>query len=401
MRPRLSSFLAGRLLVLFAAVLIGTHPPAASAAGLVQATPQQAAPDTTDADTLAAQGLEARMAAFRDAHPSVVGIAGGLIDGTETETASAGYAQKNGEKDGQPVRATTLFQIGSITKTFTAFLLAHRVVEGDLAPSNPVATLLPDSLDVPSRGGAEITLGHLAAHTSGLPRLPRNIRFLVRDQANPYAHYGVPDLYAALDGAGLQSEPGSTYDYSNYGAGLLGAVLAQRAGTSYEEAVVNQIATPLGLDDTRMTLTDAQQQRAATFYRSNGSETKPWTFTDAMAGAGAFYSTVPDVLAFLRAQLHPKEAKGLTNALQTSHDVLLDGEDGPTVAYGWHVMQYQGRTVYWHNGGTYGATSFTAFAPQHDVGVVMLANTGINGETQRAFEKMALDLLASRIEAKE
>jgi CubicO group peptidase (beta-lactamase class C family) len=402
MRTWLSSFPAGRLLALLVAALLGTHPPAASAAGPFQATPQQAAPDTTDADTtdadtLAAQGLQARLAAFRDAHPSVVGVAGGLVDGTDTETAAVG----NASTDGEPVRDSTLFQIGSITKTFTGLLLARRVAEEDLAPGDPVATLLPDSLDVPSRDGTAITLGHLASHASGLPRLPRNIQFLVRDPANPYAHYDVPDLYAALDGAGLQSEPGSTYDYSNYGAGLLGAVLAERADTSYEEAVVSRIATPLGLDDTRMTLTDAQKQRAATFYRSDGSETKPWTFTDAMAGAGAFYSTVQDMLAFLRAQMHPEKTQELTGAIQTSHDVLFDADNGPTVAYGWHVMQYEGRTVYWHNGGTYGAQSFTAFAPQHDVGVVMLANTGINGETRRAFEKMALEALTARIETEE
>lgn len=335
------------------------------------------------------------MAAFRDEHPSVVGIAGGLIDGAQTETATVGRV----EKEGDPVQASTLFQIGSITKAFTGLLLAHHVAEGDLAPSDPVATLLPDSLASPSRDGTAITLGHLASHTSGLPRLPRNIQFLVRDPANPYAHYGMPDLYAALDDSPMESTPGSTYAYSNYGAGLLGAVLAERADTSYEAAVVRQIATPLGLGDTRMTLTDAQKERAATFYRADGSETPPWTFTDAMAGTGAFYSTVQDMLVFLRAQLQPDEAQELTGAIRTSHDILFEGNDGPIVAYGWHVMKHNGLTIYWHNGGTYGAHSFAAFAPEHDAGIVVLTNTGLDGELQRDFEKMALDFLTARIEA--
>ncbi|HEY0180379.1 MAG TPA: serine hydrolase domain-containing protein, partial [Dokdonella sp.] len=120
--------------------------------------------------------------------------------------------------DGRAPDAHTVFEIGSVTKTFTALLLAARVQAGAATLETPVASLLPD-FAVPSRDGHAITLGLLAEQFSGLPRLPGNLA--PADLGDPYADYGRARLQAFLAGYALPREPGAAYEYSNLGFGLL------------------------------------------------------------------------------------------------------------------------------------------------------------------------------------
>ena len=135
----------------------------------------------------------------------------------------------------------TVFEIGSITKVFTALLLADMVLRGVVAWDEPVARLLPASVHVPRFGERQITLLDLATHTSGLPRMPSN--FHPADPGDPYADYTVGQLYDFLDDTMLSRTPGTAYEYSNLGYGLLGHALARRSGSGFEELVRARICS--------------------------------------------------------------------------------------------------------------------------------------------------------------
>jgi CubicO group peptidase (beta-lactamase class C family) len=141
------------------------------------------------------------------------------VDGDKNEVLAFGQLDNGKAPDGD-----TVYEIGSMTKTFTATLLAKAVVAGRVTLDTPVAQLLPD-FKVPSRGGKQITLGAIATQHSGLPRLPSNL--LRNDPSNPYADYDAVKLKAFLAGYELPRDPGAAYEYSNLGFGLLGYALAQ------------------------------------------------------------------------------------------------------------------------------------------------------------------------------
>jgi CubicO group peptidase (beta-lactamase class C family) len=155
---------------------------------------------------------------------------------------------------------------------------------------------------MPTYRGHEITLFHLATHTSSLPRLPRNLWTTVTDQKNPYANYRVEDLYKFLSGYRLWRMVGSKVAYSNLGMGLLGHILALIDGASYERVVIDRICVPLGLTDTSITLSDEQQRRLAQGHDEAGEPVPKWDLP-ALAGAGALCSTATDMLRYLEANL--------------------------------------------------------------------------------------------------
>src|SRR5262249_33330175 len=154
----------------------------------------------------------------------------------------------------------TVYEIGSVTKTFTATLLARAVLSGRVTLDTPVARLLP-GFKIPSRGGKGITLGHLATNRSGLPPLPSNL--LGQDPHNPYADYDAAKLKAFLAEYELPRDPGAAYEYSNLGFGLLGFALAQFERTTYDTLAETEILKPLGMGMSGTTLTQAMRERLA------------------------------------------------------------------------------------------------------------------------------------------
>src|SRR4029078_9399783 len=140
---------------------------------------------------------------------------------------------------GLPLDANTVFEIGSLTKTFTATILADMVLRGEVALDDPAQKYLPASVKVPSRNGRQITLLDLATHTSGLPKIPANLK--QTDPQNPYASYSVQDLYDYLTSYTLTRDPGARFEYSNTGVGLLGHILSLKANKSYEDLVIERV----------------------------------------------------------------------------------------------------------------------------------------------------------------
>jgi CubicO group peptidase (beta-lactamase class C family) len=272
-----------------------------------------------------------------------------------------GYAPAGGPA----VDGRTVYEIGSITKGFTGLLLAQMVRQGELAIDDRVTKYLPDSVKVQEMDGMPITLLDLATHRSGLPRMPAN--FAPKDPLNPYADYSVKQMYASL---AQYKSTGKAFVYSNLGAGLLGHVMARRAGKSYENLIIERICKPLGMNDTRMTLTGDMRRRLAPPFDAAGKPAGNWDIPT-LAGAGALRSTVDDMLNFIEAQIGLRPSS-LDSAIAMSHERRGDIGDGGGIALGWHIGA---GGVIWHNGQTGGYHSYAAFDTRKRVGVVILSNS--------------------------
>lgn len=304
-----------------------------------------------------------------DTQQQGVGIVVGVIDAQGRRVIAHGSAEVGAQR---PVNGDTIFEIGSATKVFTSLLLADAVQRGEVALDDPIAKYLPAEVKVPQRAGRQITLQDLATHTSALPRLPSNLA--PANPANPYADYTVQQLYAFLSSYEPPRDIGSRYEYSNVGAGLLGHVLARRAGVDYETLVRTRITGPLGMTSTAIALTEPLKQRLAAGHNAQRARVPNWDLP-ALAGAGALRSTANDLLAFLAAQLGaattPLTAP-MASMLKTRHPTSSPALE---IALAWHIITTpSGREIVWHNGGTGGYRSFIGFDPRARTGVVVLSN---------------------------
>ncbi|HEV7428533.1 MAG TPA: serine hydrolase [Thermoanaerobaculia bacterium] len=300
-----------------------------------------------------------------------VGIVVGVIDPSGRRVVAYGKTAK----DGTPVDANTVFEIGSVTKVFTSLLLADMVQRGEVALTDPVSKYLPPNVKMPERGGKKITLIDLATHTSGLPSLPSN--FHPKDPANPYADYTVAQLYEFLATVALTRDIGSRYEYSNLGGGLLGQVLARRAGTDYETLVRTRILDRLGMKSTAITLSKAMKDRLAIGHDAGLQPVSNWDLPT-LAGAGALRSDVNDLLTFLAANLALDKSPltaAMTAMLATRRPTGVPNLD---IALGWHISTINGHEIVWHNGGTGGYRTWIGFDPKSRTGVVVLSNTSTN-----------------------
>jgi len=289
----------------------------------------------------------------------------------------------------------SIYEIDSITKTFTGLVLSQMVEQGKVQLDEPVSELLPQGT-VPKVNGSEITLVDLATQHSGLPRMPDNIS--PADPANPYAGYRAADLYSFLAKHTLVKPEHAGYLYSNLGFGLLGQALSDRAGIPYGALLEQEVTGPLGLRDTGVTLSPEQQARFLMGHRSDHTPTRAWDL-DALAGAGAIRSSAPDMLIYLEANLHPEHlnlASGfsadatLAAALVQSHQLRADTPGG-RIGLAWRFEPVSGD--YLHDGGSYGYSSEASFNSKQDLAVVVLSNTGIAPKASSSF----VDRLARHI----
>lgn len=320
--------------------------------------------DTTSAKSVAQNQVDAIVQPLTGAG-WCQGMVVGIIGPGGTQVYGYGSTSDKGKRpDGR-----TVFEIGSITKVFTGILLADAVRRKEVALEDAVQKYVPAKVKVPDFNGKPITLLHLTTHTSALPRMPGN--FQPKDAENPFADYTVQQMYDFISGYKLTREPGEKSDYSNLGVGLLGHALARKAGKSYEELLVERLSRPLGLAETRITLTPAMRARLATPHDADGKPTKNWDLPT-LAGAGALRSTVNDMLRFLKSNIDaPKGPLGETLRLSHQKRVVVGGPT--TMGMGWHRNEQTGNV--WHNGQTGGYHSFMGFNPARRAGVVVLANT--------------------------
>ncbi|MFI8364933.1 serine hydrolase domain-containing protein [Streptomyces sp. NPDC085612] len=319
---------------------------------------------------------------------------GAVVAAVTPDTGEIRGAGSTAAGGGSTPGPDTLFEIGSVTKTFTALALARMARAGTAGLDEPLADLLPTTASVPSRDGRQITLQHLATHTSGLPRLPKGMlpTLLLRPtHPDPYAHCTADALLSGLARTRLGAAPGERFRYSNLGAGLLGLALARRAGTEYEALVTREICAPLGMTDTVVTVDPARAERSAQGHSRRGRARTPWNLAD-LAGAGALRSTATDLVAYARAQLDIGPVPpDLAEAIRTSREVRHRTSPFAWVHLGWTAHRLHPRQgshlQIWHNGGTGGFCSFMGFDPEKGIAVIALGNT------QHSVDRPAFDLL--------
>lgn len=298
-----------------------------------------------------------------------VGIVVGLIDDKGARIVSYG---KPSQESAQALNGDSVFEIGSVTKVFTATLLADMVERSELSLDDPISKFLPKTVKVPTHDAKEITLRQLSSQVSGLPRMPAN--FAPKDQTNPYADYSVEQMYAFLSGYSLTRDPGAQYLYSNLGVGLLGHILALRARMDYETLVRTRILQPLKMSDTAIELTRGMKARLAVGHNQNLKPVANWDIPT-LAGAGALRSTVNDLLKFVAANLGLTKSP-LGTAMEKAHQPQHEtGTPGLEVGLGWHILKRFDSEIVWHNGGTGGYHSFVGFNKAKRKGVVVLSNS--------------------------
>ena len=224
---------------------------------------------------------------------------------------------------------------------------------------------------MPERNGRKITLADLSTQSSGLPRMPSN--FAPKDQMNPYADYSVQQMYDFLSGYQLTRDIGSQYEYSNLGVGLLGHALSLRAGMSYEALVRSRICDPLGMANTRVTLTPEMKARLAIGHSAtleSGGELGP---SDAGRRRRApVHRQRHAHLPRGESRLHQDAAR--TGDGRRSFHPAADRRPDMEIAYAWHVQTKDGNSIIWHNGGTGGYRTYMGYDPKARAGVVVLSN---------------------------
>ncbi len=298
------------------------------------------------------------------------GMVIGIVDEHGSWVVGRGKLDNGTDQD---LNGDTLFEIGSITKTFTGLLLQDMVERGEMRLDDPVAKYSPNSVKVPARNGKQITLLHLATHTSGLPLVAYNLDPERAD--NPYADYTVEKMYAFLSSFKLPWDPGTQYEYSELGMELLGHAIALKAGTNYESLVVDRICRPLQMDSTRIALTPELKSRLAAGHDQLGHTVTGLRFQTLVGGSG-LHSTANDLLKYLSANLGLTPSS-LPPLMEKTHEVRFESmRTGVRNGLGWAVVYFpQAKKFIMHGGATPGYTTYLGFDPNRRRGVVVLSSS--------------------------
>lgn len=277
-----------------------------------------------------------------------------------------------------------IFEIGSITKVFTSTLLANFVVDGTLQLDD----FIQDYVDFEIKISKNIRFQHLANHTSGLPRLPLNLHLFLANRNNPYQAYNQQKLIEYLTSdISLSNQPGAHYEYSNLGAGLLGFVLAGMSKVSYEELLQEKVFRKYKMVHS----TSRREELRAPLVNGltpGGEITSNWDF-DALAGAGAIFSTAEDLSRFAVAHFDARN----TELLLTQKPTFRLNEN-MHIGLGWHIIeQANAGNLIWHNGGTGGYSSSMALDVEKQNGIIILSNVSSFHEKKGNIDLLCFSLL--------
>jgi CubicO group peptidase (beta-lactamase class C family) len=311
----------------------------------------------------------------------VDGLSVGYIEGEHYGIVHLGSSSLAGEK----ADMLTVYELGSVSKVFTGLLLADAVSRGEINLNAAANVANPAGIRLPSRNGRSIKWIDLSTHRAGLPRLSSNLP--LTDLVNPYRDYDSNKAAEFLNQYELPRQPGETHEYSNFGASVLGYLVAQKAGKPYQELLRERIAEPLRMTDCTVSLSDDQIKRLATPHDKFGSVTSPWTFAD-LPGAGGVHATMRDMMRFAKAQLNPPsgpfgEAIDLAWKQHTEAD-----ESGPAMGLGWMIAG-DGQTR-WHNGQTGGSHSALFINRKLKCAVIVLCNTAVTNEVDQLAMQLVM-----------
>jgi serine-type D-Ala-D-Ala carboxypeptidase/endopeptidase len=313
-----------------------------------EANASSAAESSAVAGSLTEAEVKTMLQDYIDTDKLGVGIAIGIVDTNGPRVIGHGKLDNGTDCE---VNGDTVFEIGSVTKLFTALLLQDMVERGEMRLDDPVQKFLPDSAKLPTFQGRAITLLHLATHTSGLPR------------------DGDGGLFPFLSRCTLHRAPGTLMEYSNLGMALLGYVIALKAGKDYETLVEERICQPLGMESTRVALLPPLKSRFASGHIIPGHRVHSFTGVSEFPGAGSLHSTANDLLKFVAAYagITPSPLSGVMQKAEALHKL----ESGEERRLAWGL---ENGSVFEHGGLTIGFQSELAFDAKKHRGVVVLSN---------------------------
>lgn len=291
----------------------------------------------------------------------------GIVTPFETYVIPLGTPTDNGEV----ATSKTIFEIGSITKGFLGLLLAQESLKGSVDLDQAFNT--KSSLQLPSYANSEITWRHLSQHTAGLPRVPDNLQ--PADPLQPYLDYDLQKLSSFFGDFKLQVQPGTNSDYSNLGAGLVGYGLELRHKKSLEQLFRDAFLDKLFMNDTRVTLSSEQLGRVTPVFL-NGDQVQAWQWKDnsVLQGAGALHSTMQDMTVLMKTMMGLMAQDHLPMVAVATKPTFNVGKNSQLGLF-WNRLKAE--NIIWHNGRTYGSSSFFGYDPDRLVGIVVLSNSNI------------------------
>lgn len=295
---------------------------------------------------------------------------------------------------GEAIDELTYFQIASLTKTFTATMLAEMALNNDLSLDDQANDWLPGSLQIPESFETPVRMKHLLNHTSGLEREP------VEVTGESYYEFDQGFLGSYLENTQLIFEPGTDYEYSNTGFGLAGIIAEQHYQRAYKEVVKNRVFSTLGMNYTICNWADANSENIAVDYF--GSRQADYeNYSEAFAGAYAIKTNLHDMMIYLNAQLNYEftslaEPIALTREPTYELPKLSDNNEvkSKQIGLGWITVNFNdGKQYIYHNGALAGSAAFLGFNPETKEGVVVLINGFCPGNEQDRIGFEILDLL--------
>lgn len=328
----------------------------------------------------------------------VPGAVVGVDHGGRLELACHGVTRID---HGGPVDESTLFQIGSTAKTFTAAAIMVLVDQGRVDLDQPVRRYLPD-LRLHDEAAAEaLTVSQLLNHTAGW------------DGGDAWIDTGEGDdalarAVALLAELPQQFAPGTDASYNNAAFVLAGRLLELITGATYERALAQLILEPLGLGQTRTSLNEIMTGPFATGHQPADDGTsvrvcRPWSSPRGYLPAGArLASSLRDQLAWARFQLGDGRAADGTRvlserSLSAMHEPTTDHELMPGIGVGiaWMLREYGDTRLIEHHGDVSGQHSAVTIVPQHDTAIVVLTNASPTG--RELSERLVRGILETRL----
>lgn len=330
-------------------------------------------------------------------------ISVGLINKKGVQTFNYGEILK---KSNTKPTVDTVFEIGSMTKTFTANLAVQMQNDGILSLDEPIINFLPE-LRNSIFDKNNISLYHLLTHTSGISEFSLKIFISQmlsiistgKSRVTEY-EYDTERFLNYLSTLKVKNSPGTTWMYSNLGFGLVGKILERISGNSYDDLVKNQICKVLDMNDTGIDIFESHKNRLATGYSFRNKQTDYWNVS-AIEAAASLRSTTADMIKFLKANLGLSQTKissvfEYCQNAKTSSKIPISmkfftksvGISLSSFRLGWFVFPHDNKTILGHDGGTQGFSSFMCMDLENQSGAVILTNRGM-----KPVHKLGLTLL--------
>lgn len=315
--------------------------------------------------------IEEKIDAFASGKPG--GMAVAWVDSEGVRFFTAG---KFSSRDMREITPHTQFEIGSVTKVFTALLLAESERKGRVSRHDPVAKYLLPQGDPDQERLAKITLLSLTTHSAGLSKMPSNGGRNFRANANAFETYDLESMIEELRDRGPRAPVGRAVAYSNWGVAMLGQALASAWGDSYEHVLQTHVLEPLGMNKTTLGMSGSRDPEELAPGHHDGRRMGGWK-SRAMAPAGVLRSSAVDMAKFLKAALGGEGAplhQAFVETTTPQREAMSIGQIG----MGWFIAETEKAPIAWHNGATAGYRSFVGFSQARGVGVAVLTNHRIN-----------------------